>query len=438
MPHIERIPPDKIRIKQMSSPESMSEISSPFLSSQRERGSRLSGSLYDRITGFSNEKVKPTSYYSDSSSSSPIDYARRRLETTVLDVDNVVHSPKRFLDCAITPIKREKKPERGDSISKTLSLTSSEGESREKSTANEWRAVIDPVTKRTYFYNRLTRVTKWKLPKGAVLLKERKSSARNPSKEHFVSIQHRQSNERKELGIAKLLSSPKTSSQYSSTSLSEAKVDAKSVIVETNAIKRPQDTTLVLDRNMTSGLIFCMYCGLECGSMTGLESHIRSCSSFIRMQKPDLLSAQLDLEEMLFNLWSETKSEDSIQPTGSPRKREDTVPSSSQELFMSPSKEVTMDSPITRVHRDSISTPKFTTHEHKRIHEVCIEKKRCPFCDEILVGGDQFSSHLLVCKERRRRRNLRRTPRESPAVEEFSPRIKASINKTPGRRMPWE
>ena len=145
------------------------------------------------------------------------------------------------------------------------------------------------------------------------------------------------------------------------------------------------------------------------------------------MQEPDLISTQMDLEKMMFNLWSKTKSECSIQLTGSPRTR-DTVPSK---------KEFTMDSPITRVSRNSISTPKFTAHEHKSIHEVCIEKKSCPFCDETLVGGDQFSSHLLVCKERRRRRNLRRTPRESPVVEEFSPRVRATI-KTPGRRMPWE
>eukprot|EP00984_Skeletonema_dohrnii_P012071 scaffold4857_cov132-Skeletonema_dohrnii-CCMP3373.AAC.1 len=215
------------------------------------------GTLFDRITGFSNEKAKLSdggrrSSNSTDKSCSPIDFAktppRGRLETTVLDVDNVVHSPKRdsfseaatnvsFLDCAITPIKREKarsspatannkRLERSFNTSKTFSLTSCEGESREHSTlGDEWREVTDPISGKTYYYNRLTRVSKWKLPKGAVLRQKRSTknnsfatAVTDESSRSHMQSGLRQGSERKAVEVSSSgdYSSPERSDQSSS------------------------------------------------------------------------------------------------------------------------------------------------------------------------------------------------------------------------------
>jgi hypothetical protein len=57
---------------------------------------------------------------------------------------------------------------------------------------DEWKEVIDPESRRTYYYNRKTRVSKWKLPKGAVLAKP-KSSSRSVSvsfRSNETGLQH--------------------------------------------------------------------------------------------------------------------------------------------------------------------------------------------------------------------------------------------------------
>jgi hypothetical protein len=456
-------------VKQSCSPESMSAITSSFSLLEKTTPTG-SGSLYDRITGFSsNEKAKfsggrrssnstEKSYHIDSYSLPTIQPAlartpqRGRLETTVLDVDNVI-SPKRhnvtdtssnvsFLDCTITPIKREKaraspataknRLERSINTSKTFSLNSSEGEeARGQIIADEqeWRAVKDPVSGKIYFYNRLTRVSKWKLPKGAVLRQKR--STNNTSFATAVTDEsNKQDSERKDSHV---ISSPQ-SSEHTSSPLSSDDTNIVTTATTGDNIKSPQDTT--------AGLLFCLYCGVCCRSLSMLESHLPQCSCFIRMQEPGLLSKQLEIERVLFSLWSKNGSNEQASHTSgnkglhqSPFK-ETGVFSSSRGLFQSPFNENTKER---RDDEDSytVSPPKFNIREHKNTNDFCIDKKTCPFCEEALFGGDNFSSHLLICKERKRRRNRRRTPKNHSVVEECSPRIRAGV-RTPGRRMPWE
>lgn len=402
-----------------------------------------SGTLFDRITGFSNEKEGRRSSNStekSDASSPPFDYAnsppRGRLETTVLDVNNVVHSPKRpnvdvsFLDCTITPIKRDMpstlspttakiRLERSINTSKTFSLTSSEGET---SIADEWREVKDPVSGKQYYYNRLSRVSKWKLPKGAVLrpAKNRSFATAVTADESTLSLRN---------SLEQGTSTSTNSSPQTSSDLSVDNDDSNISAAKTNDVKSPQDTTI------STGLLFCLYCGLKCKSLSMLESHLPQCSCFIRMQDPELLSTQMEIESMMFSLWSKSNGTGSTNrntsgasSNKSPLK--ETIVSSSPGQFQSPFKE-------NRCNENShtLSSPKFNTRE--RNNNFCIEKKTCPFCEEALVGGDQFSSHLLKCKERKRRRNMRRTPKKETVVEVLSPRVRAGI-RTPGRRMPWE
>jgi len=452
----ERTPP-VTTVKQSSSPESISAITSSF-SLLEKTISTSSGTLFDRITGFSNEKAKEKANLSGGSSYSlsPIQPSlartpqRGRLETTVLDVNNVVHSPKRpnftytsnvsFLDCAITPIKREmaraspapsiatKRLERSINTSKTFSLTSSEGEEpREKSIADEWRAVKDPISGKIYFYNRLTRVSKWKLPKGAVL---RQRSPTNRSFATTVTDQsNRQDSERTDSDV-------NSSTDKSERTSSPLFADAANVVTATTVdIKSPQDTTATE--------FFCLYCGLNCRSLSMLDSHLPQCSRFIRMQEPGLLSNQLEIEKILFSLWSKTESNGQVaDPNGNTEHyqspfNETDVSSKSQGLFQPSFYKSTNEESRGDEHSYTVSPSKFNIRERKSIKDFCVDKKTCPFCEEALFGGDKFSSHLLVCPERKRRRNRRRTPKKNSVVEEFSPRVRAGV-RTPGRRMPWE
>lgn len=503
----------------------MSAITTPTCIGKDPPGS---GTLFDRITGFSNEKLRfsgeevesssaensrgqlnasarwedagrRSSTSNSFSSSSPIDYAktpsRGRLETTVLDFDNVVHSPKRFfteaasnasfLDCAISPIKRErsrpspvaakKQSERSqNNTSATLSLS----RRSEQSIANEWREVKDPVSGKMYYYNRLTRVSKWKLPNGAVLRRSSKHKSNNTSATLSItrneqshdptnayshsfatavtdesslshlhnSLQLNQDRERKipEVTSSQTASasdhfsprkersghsSPQTLSTHSSSPHSTD--DEKIAFATTSDIKSPQDTTF------TGSLLFCLYCGLKCRSLSILESHLQQCSCFMRMQDPDLLSTQMEIERMLFNLWSKTGSNTHFtdkELLHSPIKETFVSSSHSQGPFQSPDKENKRNESS-----QTFSSLKFNVREQRNNRiDFCIDKKTCPFCEEALVGGDQFSSHLLKCKMRKRIRNKRRTPKKDTAVaEEIPPRFRAGV-RTPGRKMPWE
>ena len=60
-------------------------------------------------------------------------------------------------------------------VSNSISLKegiSSERIRHQGSNRDEWREVADPESGRVYYYNRRTRVSKWRLPKGAILVKK--------------------------------------------------------------------------------------------------------------------------------------------------------------------------------------------------------------------------------------------------------------------------
>jgi len=84
------------------------------------------------------------------------------------------------------------------------------------------------------------------------------------------------------------------------------------------------------------------------------------------------------------------------------------------------------------------SKPHTPTKVHPNIdaNVYCVEKKKCPFCEEVFTKGNEFSSHLLKCTARRRaRKQRRRKKRESPDRRHGDPRLRCL---TSGRRMPWE
>ena len=56
--------------------------------------------------------------------------------------------------------------------------------STKSSKDNEWREVQDPKSRRTYYYNRVSRVSKWKLPEGAILVKKTTSRSDHQRTEH--------------------------------------------------------------------------------------------------------------------------------------------------------------------------------------------------------------------------------------------------------------
>lgn len=454
-------------VKHRSSPESMSALTSS-IGITPTRVTTGAGTLFDRISTFSNEKKNgrrsststEKSYYSLSTIHQPEESLARsplrdRLETTVLDVGNIVHSPKRndvssasvsFLDCAITPVKRRDRTERSINTSKTISLTSSEGEVS-KNAPDEWREVVDPESGRSYFYNRRTRVSKWKLPKGALLRQKRNTSfvsavtdvtAESANHLQISEVQGRGEISAKNVADKETESDERSLSNHASTNNADdgtttitaalqsvsphgAFAHATSGTVTASQFKSPQDTTI------STPSLFCLYCGVKNTSLQVLESHLNQCSSFMKIQQePDWLSTQMQLEGLLFSVWSKIGSNGKPTTSGV---------SGSYELFQSPFK---YDSRGVDEGGDyKFSPPKYNVREHssKVNGDDCIEKKTCPFCDETLVGGDQFSSHLLVCKERKRRRNMRRTPKKH-IIEESSPRFRTP--RTPGRRMPWE
>ncbi|KAL9184283.1 hypothetical protein ACHAXT_002369 [Thalassiosira profunda] len=211
---------------------------------------------------------------------------------------------------------------------------------------------------------------------------------------------------------------------YLSSSCPEAAVDQNAAPADAlRHIKSPQDCT--------AACVFCPYCGLRNTSVAQLSSHLSTCPQFKEMQLHGL-STQIELESTLFKAWSTIGSSKEAPPTLA---NEPKNVSHSLDSLNTTSLATSYDafSEDYQYHRKVMLTPtprKVRREAHASASVV--ERKNCPFCEEAFVKGNEFSCHLLKCKERRRARKERRAKKDTLATE---PRRKCS---TPGRRMPWE
>jgi len=440
-------------------------------------------------------------------------------------------------------------------------LKRAKGRNRPNNAADEWKEVTDPETGRNYYYNRRTRASKWRLPKGSILVKkssnlnldrsrsadesQRKIPHHSPAdinqEEHdsklqdtyyseesqlrmrqqssisysnesqlkiphqsFGNMNHSQEEHESKLKdtyysdenqLGMLQSSichqarhqkdrePKLHDSYSDEErqgrgehekqlpgLQSSPRRLKHEIFEHDTrrvtslkpalhLTPPQDCT-------TTDEVFCVYCGLKCESVAILGSHLTQCPQFSHTSH----TTQIDLESMMFCVWSKIDRVEN-EPVHSEDLMDTAVIHNYQTVWDNTSynlatshesgqkvgklalmlRKIGFDEygPQTRTcHKESgednekkleltKKTPtRIRTEAHTEVSTnlFCIERKKCPFCEEVFVKGNEFSSHLLKCTERKRaRKQRRRKKKESPLMAD--PRMKFV---TPGRRMPWE
>lgn len=296
----------------------------------------------------------------------------------------------------------------------------------------EWREVVDPESGRTYYYNRRTRISKWRLPKGATLVNKGSSrivttEQKTPLAPHLMldeinaailqppsnedqrrsSQQHRRRNEAHSL--------MQESSERSMTSLLTSNCEQGNAVEE----KKP------LPQDCTHFAVFCLYCGVQCKTIEILRLHLSVCDQLSYLARHGL-STQIELESTLFHAWSHLVSLTEI--------------SSSDRLITALEEESQLRGlNLHTSEEDDVKVSKVATYKLRTEVDVnaCIaEKKICPFCNEGFAYGNEFSSHLIRCSVRRR---IRKQRRSLVSVErELSPTVPQKERVTPGRRMPWE
>lgn len=287
----------------------------------------------------------------------------------------------------------------------------------------EWRGVVDPESGRTYYYNRRTRISKWRLPKDATLVKSRTeisvtTEQKTPLAPHLMldeinaailqpssNEDQRRSSQRRRNEAHSLM---QESSERSMTSLLTSGCEQGNAVEE----KKP------LPQDCTHFAVFCLYCGVQCKTIEILRLHLSVCDGFSYLARHGL-STQIELESTLFHAWSHISSDRLITA----------LEEESQLRGLN----------LHTTEEDDVKVSKVATYRLRTEVDVnaCIaEKKICPFCNEGFAYGNEFSSHLLRCSVRRR---LRKQRRSLVSVErELSPTVTQKERVTPGRRMPWE
>lgn len=356
-----------------------------------------------------------------------------------------------------------------------------------KAGVDQWREAVDPESGRTYYYNRRTRESKWRLPTGAVVKKKESSRRYGQSREQSdpfessISWQNRRRAESRKNVMHVSLSSDedklnitRPSSQNESHLLNQQ--PPPSQVEQSQALKKIsslEDKVHIIcptmneektefddlesarriesgqnepanqlntampansPREGTSHAVFCLYCGCRCESVAVLSFHLPHCTQFAHLQQNGR-STQIDLEITLFREWSRLSSS---SPT-------DVVVGSSCQDLRTPSQKspsLRQEEEATRSSISQISTRQTPTPRNGAKDEYAkpyysAERKKCPFCNDIFDTGNGFSSHLLICTVRRQSRKQRRKIKKGSPVSQtmFDPRRKYV---TPGRRMPWE
>lgn len=290
----------------------------------------------------------------------------------------------------------------------------------------EWIEVIDPESGNTYYYNRRTRISKWRMPNGASLVKKESSQSVTTKQKTPLALHHRLN----EINTAELKPSSaqqhrrrnvahsltQENSERSMTSLMTSDFEQGNAVVE----KKP------LPQDCTHFAVFCLYCGVQCKTIEILRLHLSACDKFSYLARHGL-STQIELESTLFHAWSHylvslTKISSSDKPITA--LEED---SQIQGLNL-----------LQTVEEDDVEVAAVKAYKLRKEVDVnaCAEKKICPFCNEGFAYGNEFSSHLLRCSVRRR---IRKQRRSMVSVErELSPTTPQKERAPPGRRMPWE
>lgn len=358
---------------------------------------------------------------------------------------------------------------------------------------DEWREVIDPESGRTYYYNRRSRVSKWKLPRGAVLAKPKKSSNKchhsihYSSDSRFIGESARTSRDTRQNGML-LLNESNGRSQTSSdtTHLSDEGINNDHYRGQNEHFRRdgtlPEHDGCISKEEVTSmpetlaaghiscnepsidhlkspqdcnarlGSVFCMFCGVDCPSVTALCSHFTQCYSIKQVQSSTLM----ELEKVIVEIFSvpngtsltKNQTEYGIKATHADHSIRERSLMHNQGLNSKPSQNNPINAPTANRSAQSTHNERNTwdltekrpnstpnqQYQRKNVSNYCIEVKKCPFCEDEFNEGNQFSSHLLKCPERRRLRSRRRAKKkENPAIE-----CLRSESVTPGRKLPWE
>ena len=335
---------------------------------------------------------------------------------------------------------------------------------------DHWKEVVDVESGRTYYYNRKTRKTKWRLPKGALVEKASFQSHHQKYDPDVTTEQiqldkpltPQQYHWRDAIGVTKLCTSQSLdegqskSSQQTATHqrkerqprVQQQPVEIKSKWQSIESSEKSQqssssqqtripgnfwDTANCNEKvsdcdqseDCTPDAVFCLYCGLKCESAAIFGSHhLPQCDKFAYMQRHGL-STQIELERCLFRAWSKIGSTTDIcSPEHASSHRPITAPEDQRQILSRRCHTFEDDAKLLGV-----------THNEVELHfKSVVERKTCPFCDEVFTFGNQFSSHLLKCEVRRRMRKQRR----STVARSDPPPPYNRDGVTPGRRMPWE
>ena len=221
----------------------------------------------------------------------------------------------------------------------------------EAKVVDEWRNATDPKSGRTYYYNRRTRETRWKLPANAILI---------PRKGNMMTAE-----KKKEQGAQKSVSSGHERSSDSTTTSSTARQTksgcSRSPLNNLNNFTPPRDEGSGLDKdtlfrpvdsatgsairpevaastplqgvvtttpapppaaasavpthshsqpyshhrqrqNADDHSMFCIYCASRCGSIDGMADHLLECGAYMSMLAKHP-RAQRRLEDMMLRTW---------------------------------------------------------------------------------------------------------------------------------------
>jgi hypothetical protein len=330
-----------------------------------------------------------------------------------------------------------------------------------------WREIVDPESGRTYYYNRETRKTKWRLPEGALVqnaycqshhqkfdpnvttdqiqldkpltpqqyhwqdaigvtklcISRSLDEGQSKSSQQIATYQRKERQPRvQQQPVSRQQNLPQEESKSKWQSIESSKKSQQSS--SSQQTRRPEnlcDTENCNEKvsdcdqseDCTPDAVFCLYCGLKCESAAIFGSHhLPQCDKFAYMQQH---GPQIELERILFRAWSKIgSSTDICSPEHASSHRPITASEDQRQILSR------------RCHTFEEDDSKVPGLNFKSV----VERKTCPFCDEVFTYGNQFSSHLLKCEVRKRMRKQRRS---TVVVRGHPPDC-----VTPGRRMPWE
>ncbi len=317
---------------------------------------------------------------------------------------------------------------------------------------DHWREVVDPESGRTYYYNRKTRASKWRLPNGAKLMKKASCQPAMPQYEQSTPIQnHPRDNNgltefrqrtathshRKECqpkvrqGLAcPQENRPRDESQLKSQGINYNEKKQQSSSSQKNLSRdefgAPADNRSdaggetmpshsMFPQDWTTDAVFCLYCGMKCKSIAIFGSqHLPQCNKFAHMRRHGLSTTHIELERVLFQAWSKIGlSSENCSPA---------------QVMSHGQVAASIDPKYLPLEEEEDAIP----HSRPQFYGV-VESKTCPFCEKAFAHGSEFSAHLLRCTVRLRLRKQR----SSISKEDRAPPLRRDC-ATPGRRMPWE